>query len=111
MVWRRDDWTPQASATWRHVSYQYTTLSTTPPVGLIPAYSWVNIDLRMTRGRYELAFYAKNLFDRRTFNNGSVGPGPPWRAVRVRSRYYRATRCRTQRYRNILDSSQRYISW
>jgi outer membrane receptor protein involved in Fe transport len=69
-------WTPQFSATWRYVSSQYTVLSTTPPVGLIPAYSLVNLDLRMTRGRYEVALYAKNLFDKRTFNNGGAGTGP-----------------------------------
>jgi outer membrane receptor protein involved in Fe transport len=68
-----DQWTPQVSATWRYVSAQYTVLSTTPPVGLVPAYSWVNVDLRMTRVRYEIALYAKNLFDKRTYNNG--GPG------------------------------------
>jgi len=30
----------------------------------------------MTRGRYEVALYAKNLLDKRTFNNGGTGPGP-----------------------------------
>jgi len=68
-------WTPQFSTTWRYVSSQYTTLLTTPPVGLIPAYSLVNVELRMTRNRYEVALYAKNLFDKRTFNNGNPGPG------------------------------------
>jgi outer membrane receptor protein involved in Fe transport len=72
-----DHWTPQFSATWRYVSSMYNVLSTTPPVGLIPAYSWVNVDLRMTRGRFEAALYAKNLFDKRTFTNGGVGAGPP----------------------------------
>jgi iron complex outermembrane recepter protein len=72
-----DHWTPQVSATWRYVSSEYTVLSTTPPVGLVPAYSWMNVDLRMRRGRYELALYAKNLFDKRTFNNGGPSsPGP-----------------------------------
>jgi iron complex outermembrane recepter protein len=70
-------WTPQFSATWRYVSSMYSALSTTPPVGLIPAYSWVNVDLRMTRGRFEVALYAKNLFDKRTFNSAGVGGGPP----------------------------------
>ena len=71
-----DHWTPKVSATWRYVSSTYNTLSTTPPVSLIPAYSWVNVDLRMTRGRYVVALYAKNLFDKRTFDNGGAGPGP-----------------------------------
>jgi outer membrane receptor protein involved in Fe transport len=72
-----DHWTPQLSGTWRHISSEYTTLSTAPPVGLVPAYSLVNVDLRMTRGRYEVALYAKNLSDKRTFTNGGVGGGPP----------------------------------
>jgi outer membrane receptor protein involved in Fe transport len=71
-----DNWTPQFSVAWRFVSSQYTALSTTPPVGLVPAYSLVNVDLRMTRGRYEVALYAKNLIDKRTFDNGGAGPGP-----------------------------------
>jgi hypothetical protein len=74
-----DHWTPQLSATWRHISSEYTVLSTStsPPVGLVPAYSLVNVDLRMTRGRYEVARYVKNLADKRTFTNGGVGGGPP----------------------------------
>jgi len=74
-----DHWTPRLSATWRHISSEYTVLSTStaPPVGLVPAYSLVNVDLRMTRGRYEVALYAKNLSDKRTFTNGGVGGGPP----------------------------------
>jgi len=71
-----DHWTPQLSATWRYVSTTYNTLSTLPPVSLIPAYSWVSADLRMTRGRYELALYAKNLLDKRTYTNGGAGLGP-----------------------------------
>jgi outer membrane receptor protein involved in Fe transport len=65
-----DHWTPQFSAAWRYVSSQYTTLSTAPPVGLVPAYSLVNVELRMTRDRYDVTLYAKNLFDKRTFNSG-----------------------------------------
>jgi len=72
--WHR--WTPQFSASWRFISSQYTVLSTTPPVGLVPAYSLVNVDVRMTRGPYEVALYAKNLFDKRTFDNGGAGTGP-----------------------------------
>jgi outer membrane receptor protein involved in Fe transport len=67
------EWTPQLSGTWRYVSTQYSTLSTFPPVGLIPAYSWVDLDVRMTSARYELSLYAKNLTDKRTYSNG--GPG------------------------------------
>ncbi len=68
-----DHWTPRFSATWRYVSSTYSTFSTTPPVSLIPVYSWVNVDLRITRGRYELGLYAKNLLDKRTYNNGNAG--------------------------------------
>jgi outer membrane receptor protein involved in Fe transport len=71
-----DHWTPQVSATWRYVASEYTGLSTPPPANLAPAYSWTNVDLRLTRGRYEVALYAKNLFDKRTFNNGGAGLGP-----------------------------------
>src|SRR5262249_31952334 len=70
-----DHWTPQFSATWRYVSSQYTGLSKAPPVGLVPAYSLVNVELRMTRDHYDVALYAKNFFDKRTFNNGGPGPG------------------------------------
>ncbi len=69
-------WLPQLSFTWRYVSATYNTLSTLSPLSLIPAYSWANIDLRMMQGRYELALYAKNLFDKRTFDNGGAGLGP-----------------------------------
>jgi outer membrane receptor protein involved in Fe transport len=69
-------WTPEFSATWRYVSAQYAGLSTPAPASLAPGYSWVNTDLRMTRGRYEIVLYAKNLLDKRTFNNGGVGLGP-----------------------------------
>ena len=71
-----DHWTPQVSATWRYVASAYTGLSTPPPANVAPAYSWTNVDLRLTRGRYEVALYAKNLFDKRTFNNGGAGLGP-----------------------------------
>jgi iron complex outermembrane recepter protein len=71
-----DHWTPQFSATWRYVSSTLNTFSTTPPVSLVPAYSWVNLDLRMTRGRYELALYAKNLLDKRTYTNGGASGDP-----------------------------------
>jgi iron complex outermembrane recepter protein len=68
-------WTAQVSGTWRHLSQQYSTLSTAPPVGLLPAYSWLDLGLRMTRGRYDVALYAKNLLDKRTFTYGLPGPG------------------------------------
>jgi iron complex outermembrane receptor protein len=65
-------WTPHLSGSWRYIAAQYSTLSTTPPVGLQPAYSWVDVDLRMMKGRYNISIYAKNLLDRRAFN--SAGP-------------------------------------
>ena len=52
-------------------------------MGLIPGYSWVDIEIRMMKGRYDIALYAKNLFDKRTFNTGgpytanTAGPGAP----------------------------------
>lgn len=68
-----NQWTPHLSGSWRCIAAQYSGLSTTPPVGLIPAYSWVDADLRMTKGRYDVSLYAKNLLDKRAFNDG--GPG------------------------------------
>jgi outer membrane receptor protein involved in Fe transport len=67
-----NQWTPHLSGSWRYIASQYSGLSTTPPVGLQPAYSWVDVDLRMTKGRYNVSLYAKNLFDKRAFN--SAGP-------------------------------------
>jgi outer membrane receptor protein involved in Fe transport len=67
-----NQWTPHLSGSWRYIAAQYSGLSTTPPVGLQPAYSWVDVDLRMTKGRYDVSLYAKNLFDKRAFN--SAGP-------------------------------------
>jgi outer membrane receptor protein involved in Fe transport len=49
---------------------QYSGLSTTPPVGVTPGYSWTDLDLRLTNGRYNVSLYAKNLFDKRVFNSG-----------------------------------------
>jgi iron complex outermembrane recepter protein len=84
-----NQWTPHLSGNWRYIAAQYSTLSTAPPVGLQPAYSWVDVDLRMSKGRYDVSLYAKNLIDKRAFNNGGpftantagpnapVPPGPP----------------------------------
>jgi outer membrane receptor protein involved in Fe transport len=69
-----NQWTPHVSGSWRYIAAQYSTLSTAPPpVGLMPGYWWVDIDLRMTKGRYDFSLYAKNLFDKRAFSSG--GPG------------------------------------
>jgi iron complex outermembrane receptor protein len=65
-----NQWTPHLSGNWRYIAAQYSTLSTTPPVGVIPSYSWVDVDLRMTKGRYNVSLYAKNLFDKRAFSSG-----------------------------------------
>jgi outer membrane receptor protein involved in Fe transport len=60
-----NQWTPHVSGSWRYIASQYSTLSTAPQVGLMPAYWWVDIDLRMTKGHYDVSLYAKNLFDKR----------------------------------------------
>jgi iron complex outermembrane recepter protein len=65
-----NQWTPHVSGNWRYIAAQYSTLSTAPPVGVIPGYSWVDVQLRMTKGRYNLSLYAKNLFDKRAFSSG-----------------------------------------
>jgi iron complex outermembrane recepter protein len=67
-----NQWTPHLSGTWRYIAAQYSGLSTTPPVGVTPGYSWTDLDLRLTHGRYNISLYAKNLFDKRAFN--SAGP-------------------------------------
>jgi outer membrane receptor protein involved in Fe transport len=63
-------WTPQLVGSWRYVAAQYSSPSTLPPVGLVPAYSWTDFAFRLTKNGYELSLYAKNLFDKRAFNNG-----------------------------------------
>jgi iron complex outermembrane recepter protein len=76
-------WTSYLSGSWRYIAPQYSSLTTAPPVGLIPGYSWVDIEIRMVKGRYDIALYAKNLFDKRTLNTGgpytanTAGPGAP----------------------------------
>ena len=76
-------WTSYLSGSWRYIAPQYSSLTTAPPVGLIPGYSWVDIEIRMMKGRYDIALYAKNLFDKRTFDNAgpytanTAGPGAP----------------------------------
>jgi iron complex outermembrane receptor protein len=68
------EWTPHLSGSWRYIAAQYSSISTAPPpVGVIPGYAWVDVDLRMTQGRYDISIYAKNLLDKRAFNSG--GPG------------------------------------
>jgi iron complex outermembrane receptor protein len=68
-----NQWTPHLSGSWRYIAAQYSSLSTAPPVGLQPAYSWVDVDLRILKGRYNVSLYAKNLLDKRAFSSG--GPG------------------------------------
>jgi iron complex outermembrane receptor protein len=84
-----NQWTPHLSGSWRYIAPTYSTLSTTPPVGLTPGYSWVDVDLHMTKGRYDVSLYAKNLLDKRALNtagpftentagaNAPAPPGPP----------------------------------
>jgi len=67
-----NQWTPRFSVRWRYIAAQYTSLTTVPPVSLQPAYSWIDVDLRINKGRYDVSLYAKNLLDRRAFN--SSGP-------------------------------------
>jgi len=70
-----NEWMPNLSASWRYVGAWYANPSTAPPVGLQPAYSWVDTEFRLTRSRYVVALYAKNLLDKRAFDNG--GPSGP----------------------------------
>jgi outer membrane receptor protein involved in Fe transport len=77
------EWISHVDGEWRYIASQYTTFPTFPPVGLLPGYSWVNLELRMTKGRYDVAVFAKNLLDKRAFNTGgpftanTAGPSAP----------------------------------
>ena len=65
-----NQWTPHLSGSWRYIAAQYSGLSTSPPVGVTPGYSWTDLDLRLTNGRYNVSLYVKNLFDKRAFGGG-----------------------------------------
>jgi outer membrane receptor protein involved in Fe transport len=79
-----DRWNSYLSGSWRYIAPQYSALSTQPGiVGLQPGYSWVDVNLGMTKGRYDISLYAKNLLDKHAFNNSNpyaattAGPGAP----------------------------------
>jgi len=78
-----DQWTSYLNGSWRYIAPQYSALSTQSPVGLTPGYSWTDINLGTTKGRYDIRLYAKNLLDKHAFNNGNpysattAGPGAP----------------------------------
>jgi outer membrane receptor protein involved in Fe transport len=38
-------------------------------VGVVPGYSWVDLNLHASKGAYELSLYVKNAFDKRTYSN------------------------------------------
>jgi outer membrane receptor protein involved in Fe transport len=82
-LWNLGHWTPRLRGTWRYIAPELSSLSSAPPVGQMPGYSWVDLELRMTKGRYDVALYAKNLTDKRAFNNGgpftanTAGPNAP----------------------------------
>jgi iron complex outermembrane recepter protein len=67
-------WTPQLSGSWRYIDSEYNTISSQTPVGLIPGYSWVDLNLRLSKGRADMSLYAKNLFDKRAFNGAIPHP-------------------------------------
>jgi len=78
----------------------------------MPGYSWANLELRMTKGRYDVAVYAKNLFDKRAFNTGgpftanTAGPNTPVppgvRLTSFHRCFYTAARGRTECYDDLL---------
>ena len=78
-----EQWIPYFSGSWRYVASQYSELSSQSPVGLTPGYSWVDANFGVTKGRYDIRLYAKNLLDKQAFNNGNpywattAGPGAP----------------------------------
>jgi iron complex outermembrane receptor protein len=65
-------WTPRLSASWRYVDSEYNNIG--PPNVLMPSYSWVDLNLQLSKGRADLSLYVKNLFDKRAFDNGQVQP-------------------------------------
>jgi iron complex outermembrane receptor protein len=67
-------WTPRLSGSWRYVDSEYNAISSQTPVGLIPGYSWVDLNLQLSKGRADLSVYVKNLFDKRAFNGAIPHP-------------------------------------
>ena len=50
----------------------YTTISSQPPVGVIPGYSLFDFNMRLATDRYEISVYAKNFLDKRAYNDATV---------------------------------------
>jgi len=65
-------WTSDLSASWRYIDMMYTTISSVPPVGVIPGYSMFDLSLRLASPRYEISVYAKNLLDKRAYNSAAL---------------------------------------
>jgi len=61
-------WTPKLTGSWRYLDQEYSTFSSATPVGLIPGYSVFDMSLSLTSGRYDVALYARNLANKRTYN-------------------------------------------
>ena len=65
-------WTADLSASWRYTDMMYTTISSQPPVGVIPGYSLFDFNTKLATDRYEISVYAKNLLDKRAYNSAAV---------------------------------------
>ncbi len=82
-----DQWTSYLNGSWRYIAPQYSALSTQSavglPIGVQPGYWWVDVNLGITKGRYDIRLYSKNLLDKQAFNQGNpyaattAGPGAP----------------------------------
>jgi iron complex outermembrane receptor protein len=62
-------WETGVSGSWRYIAPEYNTVSSQSPVGVVPGYSWVDLNLHASKGAYELSLYVKNAFEKRTYNN------------------------------------------
>jgi hypothetical protein len=61
-------WKTRLSGSWRYIDSQYSVISSQPPVGLLPSYSLVDLNLQCSAQRVNVSLYAKNLLEKRVFN-------------------------------------------
>jgi len=65
-------WSPSLAAGWRYIDRMYTTISSRPPVGVIPGYSLFDLSLQLANSCCEISLYAKNPLDKRAYNSAAV---------------------------------------
>jgi outer membrane receptor protein involved in Fe transport len=65
------NWTPSANGSWRYIASEYSSFSSSPPVGVVPGYSLVDLNAALTNGRVMVEIYARNVLDKRAYNFAS----------------------------------------